>query len=77
MSTTITVRTDPSLRDALQKRADEVGKSLSGFVRDVLQDAVTRRTVAERAGHLKGRLELPRRDLDPWREELKRRNWRG
>lgn len=77
MSTTITVRTDPSLREALQKRADEVGKSLSSYVRDVLHDAVARRTVGEKAGHLKGKLALPRRDLDPWRAQLRRRNWRG
>ena len=76
MSTTITVRTDPSLREALQRQADEVGKSLSSFVRDVLQDAVARRTIGEKAGHLKGRLALPRRNRDPWREELRRRNWR-
>lgn len=76
MSITLTVRTDESLRKALEERARAQGKTLSEFVREVLREAVDDRPLAARTGHLRGRLTLDRQDADAWREELRRRNWR-
>jgi plasmid stability protein len=76
MSTTITIRADESLREELQRRARNQGKSVSAVVREILSDALESRALGDRAGHLRGRLELPVRDDEPWREELRQRNWR-
>lgn len=76
MSSTLTVRTDDALREALQERAASQGKSISSLIREILRDAVKEKPVASRAGHLKGTLELPVDDGDPWREQLRARNWR-
>ncbi|MCP5119041.1 MAG: ribbon-helix-helix protein, CopG family [bacterium] len=75
MSTTLTVRTGEELRQALDRRARALGKSVSELVRDILEEAVVERPISERAGHLKGRLSLPAPD-DKWRRQIKKRNWR-
>jgi hypothetical protein len=72
---TLTVRTDKRLRQALEDRAQSTGKTLSEVVREILEEAVTERPVAERAGHVKGRLNLPT-PPEGWRRQLKERNWR-
>ncbi len=72
---TLTVRTDKRLRQALEDRAQSAGKTLSELVREILKEAVTERPVAERAGHVKGRLNLPAPSED-WRRQIRERNWR-
>jgi hypothetical protein len=76
MSTTITIRTDPELRDALRRRAAEEGLSLSELLRSILEREVSRGPLGSRVGHLRGKLELSRRNEEPWRRELRERNWR-
>jgi plasmid stability protein len=76
MRTTITIRADDSLREELQQRARSQGKSMSAVIREILCDALESRPVEARVGHLRGRLELPVRDDEPWRRELRERNWR-
>jgi plasmid stability protein len=76
MSTTLTIRTDESLRQALRERAEAQGISLSSLVRQILEEALTERPGEIRYGHLKGKLDLPPETLDPWRRELRDRNWR-
>jgi plasmid stability protein len=76
-STTITVRTDEALRRDLEERAAAVGKSLSEVVREILEVAVSRQPVAGKVSHLRGRLRLPRSHSEPWRRELRERNWRS
>lgn len=76
MSTTLTVRTDESLREALEERARAQGKTLSEFVREILRAAVDEGPLSARTGHLRGRLTLDRPEADGWRKELRRRNWR-
>jgi predicted transcriptional regulator len=76
MSTTITIRTDEPLRERLEKRAAASGKSLSALIREILENAVTERSVGRRAGHLKGRLSLPGGSSDPWVKAVRERNWR-
>ncbi len=75
MSKTLTVRTDEMLHDALQRRAEVQDKTVSQVVREILEEALSERPLVYKAGHLKGRLELPSSE-DPWRQRLKERNWR-
>ena len=77
MGTTITIRADESLREALDRRAAMSGKTVSQVVREILEDALADRPLKARAGHLKGRLTLPRKTAEPWRAQLRRRNWRS
>lgn len=76
MSTTITIRADESLRRELEERAAAVGKSLSELVREILRNAVAETPLEARAGHLRGRIDLRRPEPEPWRRELRERNWR-
>ena len=76
MRQTIAIRADVSLRDAIVERAAAQGKTVSAFVRDVLEQAVQDRPLKSRVGYLRGALELPTTDGDPWRRRLRDRNWR-
>ena len=77
MRTTLTIRADDKLRAALQKRAVIQGKSISEVAREILSEAVAERPLSERVGHLRGRLDLQSGSIsDPWREQLRKRNWR-
>jgi hypothetical protein len=77
MSTTLTIRTDAALRDALAERARAQGKTLSQLVREILEAALAERALGARVGHLKGRLMLREQATEPWRESLRRHNWRS
>jgi hypothetical protein len=77
MSTTLTVRTKEPLREALLKRADAQGKTLSELVREILEDAVLERPLGSRIGYLRGRLSLSGLSTENWRERLHDRNWRS
>jgi hypothetical protein len=76
MSTTITIRAEEHLREALRRKAAASGKTVSELVREILEEALADRPLHVRAGHLKGRLRLPRKVSEPWRKHLRRRNWR-
>lgn len=76
MRTTLTIRTDEKLREALQKRAATQGKTVSELAREILSEAVAERPLAERIGHLRGKLDLKKSTSDPWRKHLRERNWR-
>lgn len=75
MGTTLTVRTGSELRRALQSRAKSAGKTVSELVREILEEAVAERPMAERTAHVRGRLELSQ-PTDEWRKQLRQRNWR-
>ncbi|OGA32004.1 MAG: hypothetical protein A3G80_09560 [Betaproteobacteria bacterium RIFCSPLOWO2_12_FULL_62_13b] len=77
MSTTITIRADEPLREVLNRKAAACGKTVSELVREILEEALTERPLRVRAGHLKGRLRLPRKTSEPWRRHLRQRNWRS
>jgi len=77
VSTTLTVRTDEALSAALRQRAAAQGKTVSRVVREILEEALSERPMGLRAGHLKGRLEVPADGEDPWRRQLRERNWRS
>jgi hypothetical protein len=76
MSTTITIRTDQKLREALAERARVEGKTLSVVAREILRDALEERPLELRTGHLRGRLTLPRTDESSWRDAIRQHNWR-
>ena len=76
MSTTITIRADEPLREVLDKKAAASGKTVSELVREILEQALAETPLHFRAGHLKGRLRLPRKSSEPWRGRLRQRNWR-
>lgn len=75
-NTSLTVRTDPGLRAALDRRAEQEEKTVSRVVREILEAALEERSIAERAGHLEGRLRLGSAD-GAWRDRLRERNWRA
>jgi plasmid stability protein len=77
MSTTLTVRTDEALIEALRQRAESQGKTVSALVRELLEASLAERPLADKAGHLKGRLDLSDSDDDTWRQQLRERNWRS
>jgi plasmid stability protein len=76
MSTTLTIRTDEALREALAKRASAQGKTVSEVARDILRSALEERALEERTSHLKGRLRLGKKRTEAWRRSLRVRNWR-
>lgn len=76
MSTTLTIRTDAALREALAKRASAQGKTISEVAREILRSALDERPLEERTSHLKGRLLLGARQSEAWRRSLRERNWR-
>lgn len=76
MSTTITIRADESLRATLDRKAAASGKTVSALVREILEEALADKPLQVRVGHLKGRLKLPPEISEPWRRQLRRRNWR-
>ena len=76
MRTTLTIRTDDSLREALAKRAKSQGKSVSTLVREILEEAVAERPLKDRIGHLRGRLRLDKAVTGDWRHSIRKANWR-
>ena len=77
MSTTLTVRTDDALRDALSRRAVELGITVSEVVREILEAELVDRPLGERIGAIRGGLTLVPDDGDGWRRRIRERNWRS
>ena len=76
VDTTLTIRTDETLRVALERRARAQGKTLSALAREILEAAVQERPLGLKTAHLKGRVRLRRSQTDAWRKMLADRNWR-
>jgi plasmid stability protein len=76
MRTTLTIRADEKLRAALRKRAAIQGKTVSELAREILSEALEERPMSARTGHLRGQLDLPSDTSDPWRQQIRERNWR-
>jgi len=75
MDKTITVRLDKAQDEALTHRAKVTGKTRSAVVRELLTKALSDQSIDERAGHLKGSLQLKKPATD-WGKHLKKQNWR-
>lgn len=79
MSETLTIRLPAAQRKALRARAAATGRTESELVRELIQgQLVGKGTLAERAGHYFGRLDLDPASVegDPWRSHLKQSNVR-
>jgi hypothetical protein len=76
MSTTLTIRIEPALKEALDQRARQRRQSVSALVREILDEAVTERPLGERIGHLRGRLGSERGEPDAWERHLRETNRR-
>lgn len=76
MRTTITIRADEALHDALVRRAEERGTTISAVVREILEASLSERPMAERVRHLSGTLRLREGEHEPWRKRIRHRNWR-
>ena len=75
---TLTVQADEKLQSALERRAEQQGKTLDEVVRDILGSEVgEHRSLGRRVGYLRGSLELDGATKDPWRGTLHERNWRS
>jgi hypothetical protein len=77
MSTTLTIRTDATLREALERRARAQGKTISQVTREILREGLEERPLGLGTGHLRGRLALRQKESDAWRKALRERNWRS
>jgi len=75
MDKTITVRLDREQDAALTQRAKTAGKTRSAVIREILTQALSEVPLSERAGHLKGSVELAK-PKDAWGKHLRKQNWR-
>ena len=75
MEKTITLRLDKKKELALSRRAKELGKTKSEFLRELIDKALVSEPLGRRVGHLAGSLELPPPDTELL-QHLKERNWR-
>jgi predicted DNA-binding protein len=76
MAATVTIRLDDEQQKALAAAARRQGKTVSAIIREALDRALTDRPISARAGHVRGRLQLPRSKDPAWRETIRSRNWR-
>jgi antitoxin component of RelBE/YafQ-DinJ toxin-antitoxin module len=76
MDKTLTIRIDAEQQQRLGRAAKMLGKSVSELVREILQEALSERSIGSKAGHLKGRISLPSQPRDAWARKIKERNWR-
>lgn len=75
MSTTITIRADKSLRDALVRKAKGEKKTVSEVIREILESALVERPLADRIGRSRGSLRIAE-DQGAWQRQIRDRNWR-
>ena len=75
MEKTITIRLDREQDEALARRAQIAGKTRSALVRELLAQALSETPISEKAGHLKGSVEL-QKPKDEWSKHLRKQNWR-
>jgi plasmid stability protein len=76
MTTSLTIRTDPALKEALSRRAEAKGVTTSELAREILSEALAERPLGQKVGHLRGTLDESAPRVDAWRKALRARNWR-
>jgi hypothetical protein len=76
MDSTLTIRLDKQHRDALRKRARAARKTESELARELLTAGLGEKPDWEAIKQYKGSVRLPNEKSDPWREHLRRMNWR-
>ena len=75
MEKTLTIRLHREQDEALTQRAKTAGKTRSALVRELLAQALSETPISERAGHLKGSVQLEK-PKDAWSRHLRKQNWR-
>jgi hypothetical protein len=76
MTTTLSIRLARQEREALARLASQKGRTLSAFVREILKQALGTKSPRRDTRHLRGRLRLSQAAVDPWRRQIRERNWR-
>lgn len=71
----LTVRVHPAQRERLRAKAAAQGKTEAELIRAMLERELADEPLAPRIAPLKGSLALPD-SADPWRQQIKKRNWR-
>ncbi len=77
MDKRLTIRIDAKQHAALARTARMLGKTISEFVRETLEQAVAERSLTAKTGHIKGKLSVNIASRDPWARALEQRNWRS
>jgi hypothetical protein len=75
MRNTITLRTTPELRAALEKRAAAEHKTISDVICEILEHELTDGPLANWIGKLRGSLRVAE-PADDWQRRIRERNWR-
>ena len=76
MDATLTIRLDKQHREALRKRARAARKTESEVARELLAQGLEIRADWDNALKLKGCIKLPKDFTDPWRKQIRERDWR-
>lgn len=79
MDTTLTIRFSKTQRPALRCRALAEKKSESALVRELIDREMDRGFDFERVRHLVGSVKNPPKhwEKNPWRKQIRERNWRS
>lgn len=79
MDTTLTIRLPAAQRRALQRRAAAAKQSESALVRELIEREMQSGFDFERVRHLAGSVasEPKHAAHDPWRKQIRDRNWRA
>ena len=77
MDYTLTIRLDRQQREALRKRARTARKTESEVARELLSQGLAMRADWDKALKLKGCIKLPKDFANPWRKQIRERNWRA
>jgi len=79
MNTTLTIRLPATQRNALKRRAAAANQSESALVRQLIEREMERGFDFERVRHLAGSVAGGPKHWakDPWRKQLRDRNWRS
>ena len=76
MGSTLTFRLSDTDREKLRRKAADLGKTESEFIREILQRELDDRPLGKRAAHLIGALELPKDTSDGQVQNIRKQNWR-
>ena len=76
MSSTLTFRLSDADRKKLRRKAADLGKTESEFIRELLRRELDDRPLGERAAHVIGSLAISLDDLDERARDIRSKNWR-
>jgi predicted DNA-binding protein len=79
METTLTIRLPKAQREALKRRAAEEGRTESALVRQLIERELDRGFDFERVRHIVGSVKSRPKHWkeNPWRKQIRERNWRS